>query len=75
RKNFAQEIKVFLNKYQITQKELSLRLHLSIKHINSILNNEIKRISASVLDNLEYVLKLPFGSLTRLYHEHIALNE
>ena len=74
-KNFAQEIKVFLNKYQITQKELSLRLHLSIKHINSILNNEIKRISASVLDNLEYVLKLPFGSLTRLYHEHIALNE
>ncbi|WP_264856145.1 hypothetical protein [Coxiella burnetii] len=24
---------------------------------------------------MEYVLKLPFGSLTRLYHEHIALNE
>ncbi|MBN0970754.1 helix-turn-helix domain-containing protein [Mycoplasma phocoeninasale] len=67
-KDFADEIKYYLNKYSISQKELALRLGLSIKHINSILQNNVIDVSVSVLEALEYVFRLETGTLTEVYH-------
>ncbi|AWX69166.1 helix-turn-helix domain-containing protein [[Mycoplasma] anseris] len=66
--SFAKEIRYYLNKYQMTQKELSMRLGLSIKHVNSILNDAISDISVSVLEGLEYAFQLETGTLTTIYH-------
>lgn len=69
-KNFSDEINWFLKKYEMTQKELALRLGLSVKHINSILNDEIGDVFVSVLEGLEYAFRIPSGALTKIYHEY-----
>ncbi|AWX42853.1 Uncharacterised protein [Metamycoplasma cloacale] len=70
---FSEEIKYYLSKFQMTQKELSIRLGLSIKHVNSIINNEIADISVSILEGLEYAFRLETGSLTAVYHMYSNL--
>lgn len=67
-KMFSDELKYYLRKFKMTQKELSLRLNLSVKHINSILNNDVLDISVNVLEGLEYVFHLEPGLLTAIYH-------
>ncbi|WP_412031305.1 XRE family transcriptional regulator [Metamycoplasma buccale] len=65
---FSEEIKFYLKNYEMTQKELAMRLGLSTKHINSILNNDIVDVSVSVLEGLEYAFRLDTGILTTVYN-------
>ena len=69
-KNFSDEIKYFLEKNEMTQKELATRLGISIKHVNSILNDEVVDVSVSVLEGLEYAFGIPAGLLTKVYHKY-----
>ncbi|RMA77449.1 helix-turn-helix protein [Metamycoplasma subdolum] len=70
---FADKLKFYLEKYEMTQKELALRLGLSVKHINSILNDEVIDVSVSVLEGLEYAFRLETGILTKLYYTYSNL--
>ncbi|MHA3913112.1 helix-turn-helix domain-containing protein [Metamycoplasma hominis] len=66
--DFTDEIKYYLKMFSMTQKELSIRLGLSIKHINSIMNNEVNNVSATIIEALEYAFHLEIGTLTEVYH-------
>ena len=68
--NFSNEVKYLLRNLEMTQKELAMRLGVSVKHINSILKNTINDIPASVLEGLEYVFRLPAGLLSKVYNEY-----
>ncbi|WP_369085746.1 helix-turn-helix domain-containing protein [Metamycoplasma spumans] len=73
--DFTQELEYYLNKFSMTQKELALRLGISIKHINSIMNNEVNDISMNVIEALEYAFHLETGTLTEVYHIYNNKNE
>ncbi|TPI01551.1 XRE family transcriptional regulator [Mycoplasma struthionis] len=65
--NFIEEIEYYLKKFSMTQKELAMRLGLSIKHINSIMNDEILDISVSIIEGMEYAFHLETGTLSEVY--------
>ncbi|TPR53388.1 helix-turn-helix domain-containing protein [Metamycoplasma neophronis] len=73
--DFTEEIQYYLDKFGMTQKELALRLGLSIKHINSIMNNEVNDVSVGVIESLEYAFHLETGTLTEVYHIYSNMKE
>ncbi|MGX9340688.1 hypothetical protein ACWXVL_02195 [Mycoplasma sp. 128] len=65
--SFSDEIKFLLDKNEMSQKELALRLGLSLKHVNSFLNEDSNVITTGIIEGLEFVFQLPNGSLWRHY--------
>ncbi|TPE57160.1 helix-turn-helix transcriptional regulator [[Mycoplasma] falconis] len=66
--SFGDEISYYLDKFNMTQKELAERLNLSIKHINSILNDDVQDVSISIIEALEYAFNLEVGTLTEVFY-------
>ncbi|WP_373435425.1 XRE family transcriptional regulator [Metamycoplasma equirhinis] len=66
--DFAEEIKYYLDRFSITQKELALRLGISVKHINTIMRGNINDVSVAVIESLEYAFCLETGTLAEVYH-------
>ncbi|MBN0919056.1 helix-turn-helix domain-containing protein [[Mycoplasma] gypis] len=65
--NFSDEIKYYLKVNEMSQKELAMRLGLSLKHMNSILNDEISELTTSILEGLENAFHLHPGYFSERY--------
>ncbi|QJG67257.1 helix-turn-helix domain-containing protein [Mycoplasma phocoenae] len=71
--NFSDELKELLAVHEMSQKELALRLGLSLKHMNSVLNNDIKEITVKVLRGIEDAFHLKAGALSETYYSYTDL--
>ncbi|TPR53400.1 helix-turn-helix transcriptional regulator [Metamycoplasma neophronis] len=70
-KTFSEELQYYLKKFKMTQRELSLRINVSAKYLNQILNNQFQEISASIIEALEYAFDLEAGSLIQVYNMYV----
>ncbi|ENY54082.1 helix-turn-helix domain-containing protein [Metamycoplasma alkalescens] len=66
--NFGEEILYYLNKFSMSQKELSQRLGLSTQYIYIIINSKKNiNLSISILEGMENVFNLELGTLSEVY--------
>ncbi|AZZ65758.1 XRE family transcriptional regulator [Metamycoplasma phocicerebrale] len=66
--NFGEEINYYLNKYSMSQKELSQRLGISTQYVYIIINSkENVNLSLSIIEGLENVFNLELGTLSEVY--------
>ncbi|MBU4691265.1 helix-turn-helix domain-containing protein [Mycoplasma zalophi] len=65
---FNDELKLLLKSHKMSQKELAMRLGLSLKHMNTILKGDINELTVNVLEGLEYVFNLKSGTLSEKYY-------
>ncbi|WP_051520264.1 helix-turn-helix domain-containing protein [Metamycoplasma spumans] len=66
--SFSEELQYYLKKFKMTQRELSLRINVSTKYLNQILNNEFQDLSASLIEAIEYAFDLDAGTLIQIYN-------